>query len=104
MATATDVKGTKGYCDKVYTELISMRNRLAEMKNMTIKEGAENEVIGIFEKHLDEIVDEFDWKIQVLAHICPYDWKGSADYEANVQVEQREELRSSTFSPGYTGG
>jgi hypothetical protein len=73
-----------------------MREHVHEM-------GDDNDVIAMYERHLAELSEAIDWKIQILAHSCPHDWKGSADFDNDVQVDASQQ-RDPNFSPGYTGG
>jgi hypothetical protein len=99
-----DVKGSKGFCDEVFVELSGIKKKLVDLKERSGKTGAEKPVIGIFERHLTELVDEIDWKLQILAHSCSYDWQGSADFEHDVQIRADEKTIDKDFSPGYVGG
>jgi hypothetical protein len=58
----------------------------------------------MFGRHLSELADQIDWKLQILAHSCPVDWKGSADYEEIAEVSTLEKSGDVEFSPGYVGG
>ncbi len=105
MATVTDVKGVKAFCDEVYTELTGMKRTLMELQNKTKTIGSEGDVIETFRRHLCEMADEIDWKLQILAHSCPYNWEGSADFEETVQVSAADRAADSDeFSAGYLGG
>jgi len=103
MGSYKDVKDSKGFCDQVFTELSGMKERIAGMRNDS--RGSDNEVVEMFDRHLAELVDEIEWKIQILAHSCPYDWKGSLEFENDVQVNEVERAPDSDrFSAGYLGG
>jgi hypothetical protein len=103
MATVKDVK--KGFCDDVYTELSGMKGRLLAMRdNIARAYGADTNIFGLFERHLCELVDQIDWKLQILSHACPYDWKGSSEYEENTVSVGPVEKQASDFSGGYLGG
>lgn len=104
MGSVMDVKGSKGFCDEVFTELSGMKKKIMELRDHSYNQAAKNEVIGIFERHLCELADEIDWKLQILSHSCPFDWKGSAEFENAVQVNAAEKLTDTEFSPGYLGG
>jgi hypothetical protein len=100
-----DVKGSKGFCDDVYGELIGMKEKMVQLRERSGKEGSDEPIVGLFERHLAELIDAIDWKLQILAHSCPYDWKGSANFEGNVQVDNRDKAPDSDrFSGGYLGG
>ncbi len=100
-----DVKQTKGFCDKVYGELAGIKKKLLDLREYVHAEGADNNVIEMYERHLEDMINAVDWKIQILAHSCPQDWRGSSDFENDVQVDASEQARGDkNFSPGYTGG
>jgi hypothetical protein len=104
MATVTDVKDSKALCDAVYQELSGMKKKILELRARSAGENREKAIIGMFERHLGELADEIDWKIQILSHSCPYDWEGSSDFENDVQVDSTEKSGDAEFSPGYVGG
>lgn len=98
------VMDVKGFCDEVYTELSGSKNRLFELRENARNQGAKNQMIASYERHLTELIEEIDWKLEILSHSCPYDWKGSADFEDSVQVNEAEKSPDVEFSPGYLGG
>ncbi len=97
------VMNTKGFCDEVYTELSGMKKRIIELRDNARNQGAKDQATGTFERHLNELADEIEWKLQILSHACPYDWKGSEDFERAVQVNAAK-TGDFDFSPGYIGG
>ena len=102
MGSVNDVKNTKEFCDMAYTELDGMKKKMVLMREHISKSyGADSYISNMYDRHLAELVDAIDWKLQILSHSCPYDWKGSADFENAVQVEDSEKPE---FSPGYMGG
>jgi hypothetical protein len=105
MATVMNVKASKAFCDEVYTELAGMKRKLMDLQNKTRTIGPESDVAETFRRHLSEMADEIDWKLQILAHSCSYEWKGSEDYEHSVEVSEVDRsLDSNEFSGGYLGG
>jgi hypothetical protein len=98
-----DVKKTRGFCDEVYNGLTEMKKKASALRDHVHEMGADNDVVQTYERHLGELIDAINWKIQILAHSCPHDWKGSEDFESDVQVDASQE-RDKLFSPGYTGG
>jgi hypothetical protein len=104
MATVMDIKSTKVFCDEVYVELAGMKRKLMELQNRTRSLRSEDDVAETFRRHLGEMADEIDWKLQILAHSCPYNWAGSADFENPVQVSADRATDSEEFSGGYLGG
>jgi len=66
--------------------------------------GVETNVSGLFDRHLSELVDQVDWKLQILSHTCPYDWKGSDEFGENTVSVGPAEKTAIDFSGGYIGG
>ncbi len=107
MATIMDVKGTKAFCDEVYTKLTGMKKTLTDLQTKTKMIGPEsdNEVVETFRRHLCEIAEEIDWKLQILAHSCPYNWQGSEEFEDTVKVSVTDRSPEiDEVSGGYLGG
>ena len=107
MASLMNVKESKGFCDEVYTQLADMKERLIELKNRSVAKNPGKDIDGgMFVRHLTELADQIDWKLQILSHSCPVDWKGSADYTETAQVNAVEKPKTGVidFSPGYVGG
>ena len=105
MASLMNVKESKGFCDEVYTKLADMKSQLIELKGRSVaKSPGENIEGGMFGRHLMELADQIDWKLQILSHSCPVDWKGSTDYEEIAEVDTMEKSGDVEFSPGYVGG
>ncbi len=106
MATIKDMK--KSYCDDVYTELSGMKDRIMKMQeSLAERYGEQKGFVEQYQRHLCELADQIDWKIQILSHACPYDWKGSSEseYEENaVSVGPAEPMPGPDFAGGYLGG
>lgn len=105
MATAKNID-VKAFCDDVYTELAGMRMKLYTMiDELTLTYGGESEPHRKYQRHLNELAEQIEWKLQILAHACPYDWKGSVEkVETSVSVPPVEVKGGPDFSPGYIGG
>ncbi len=103
MASVLNVKESKGFCDEVFTQLIDMKKKILELKNRSSAGGMQKDNDGgKFGRHLGELADEIDWRLQILSHSCSHDWAGSVDYEgAQVEAEKSKDV---DFSPGYLGG
>jgi len=105
MASVMNVKESKGFCDEVYTQLTDMKQKIIELKDRSVARSPGDDIEGgMFVRHLRELVDQIDWKLQILSHSCPVDWKGSADYAEMAQVNTTEKSGDIEFSPGYVGG
>lgn len=104
MGTVKDMK--KGFCDDVFTELSGMKKRIIDLRDDLARTyGAETDIFGTYERHLCELADQIEWKLQILSHACPYDWKGSVEYAENiVSVGPAGKFPEIDFSGGYLGG
>ncbi len=105
MATTRDMN-TKAFCDEVYAELSGVAKKIKDMRDkLESTYGVETDVFDSYDRHLCELADYIEWKLQILSHACPYDWKGSAEYAENiVSVAQIEKAEGPEFSGGYIGG
>jgi hypothetical protein len=105
MARGKDIN-VKAFCDDVYTELAGMRMKiLTMMDELALTYGNENETLVRYQRHLSELAEQIEWKLQILSHACPYDWKGSIEkVETTVSVQQPDVKKGPEFSPGYVGG
>jgi len=108
MGSAREVKDTmvKTFCDDVYTELAGMRKKILTMcDEFAANYGEETQPYDTFKRHLAELADQIEWKLQILSHACPYDWKGSMEkVESIVSVREPEKTSGPDFSGGYVGG
>ncbi len=105
MASLLNVKESKGFCDEVYTQLVEMKEKIIELKDRSVAKSPGKDIEGgMFVRHLSELADQIEWKLQILSHSCPVDWKGSADYAETAQVNAIEKSGDIDFSPGYVGG
>jgi len=103
MATIKDIK--RDICDDVYSGLSGIKVKLLAMRDdLARTSGVETNVFGLFDRHLCELVDQVEWKLQILSHACPYDWKGSSEYEENTVSVGPAEKTPADFSGGYLGG
>jgi hypothetical protein len=101
MASVLNVKESKGFCDEVYTQLSDMREKIIKLRDRSAAASPGKDLEGgMFKRQLCELADQIEWKLQILAHSCPVDWKGSADYAEEAQVRGTD----IEFSPGYIGG
>ncbi len=105
MATAKDIK--KGFCDDIYTELAGMKVRIEVLQGKLARSyPTEHELFVLYDRHLHELAEQIEWKLQILSHACPNDWKGSADieYEENTVSVGPAQSFDTDFSGGYIGG
>ncbi len=103
MATMKDMK--KGICDEMYTELEGMKERIEALTDKLARTyKVEEELSALYTRHLHELADQIEWKLQILSHACPYDWKGSEEFEENTVSVGPAETFETDFSGGYIGG
>ncbi len=105
MASVKDIT-VKAFCDDVYTELAGMKMKLLAMiDELAMTYGEDSQPFKNYERHLNELADQIDWKLQILSHACPYDWKGSVEkVETIVSVREPDVATAPDFSGGYIGG
>ncbi len=101
MATIKDAK-VRNYCDAVDKELSGMKEKITMLlENVRGTYGEESEIFRAHERHLAELADFIDWKLQILMKACPFDWKGrDKDVESTVSVSPS----GTDYSGGYVGG
>lgn len=99
-------KEIKDFCNDIYTELESMRLRIEILRNeLAMTYGEQNEPLKSYERHLTELSDAIGWKLQILSHVCPYDWRGSVDaVDTVVSIPDPGVATAPEFSGGYLGG
>lgn len=96
---------TKAFCDDVYTELAGMRMRLLAMRDeLELTYGEDSMPFKTYQRHLMELTEQIEWKLQILSHVCPYDWKGSRELVESVVSVEQPGAAESEFSGGYIGG
>ncbi len=105
MAVAKDIKITS-YCDEVSEKLMNIKESIHMLQEDTKKVyGADSELSKSYVKHLCELADMVEWKLQLLMKSCPFEWKGTdREFDRVVSVAFSEEVAKSDFSGGYIGG
>ncbi|HTG00721.1 MAG TPA: hypothetical protein VK654_09065 [Nitrospirota bacterium] len=105
MATAKDIK-VNSYCDEVSGQLMRMKESIHELqKNAEKVYGVDSAWATTYDRHLCELADMIEWKLQILMKACPFEWAGTdSEYERIVEVPPTEEIMRSEFSGGYVGG
>jgi hypothetical protein len=107
MGRVLEIKNTtvKSVCDDVYVELETMRMKILMMNDeLAMTYGDDVEPLKMFKRHLSELADQIEWKLQILSHACPYDWKGSRETVENIVSVEPETVEGPDFSGGYLGG
>ncbi len=103
MATARSID-YRGICEEVYSELDDMKGRLNKMIDHIEVLGPElKEKFRPVIRHLDEIINTIEWKMEIFTKVCPFDFSG---YHKEVETTSSVPLteRPEELSPGYVGG
>src|SRR5512139_3896636 len=101
MATVKN-KGTTGYCDDVLSELAFMIQTVNELKVHAAETyGRDSEAARVHDRHLTEIAEYLDWKLEILTKACPFDWKGLDDSVESVVSVRPPEPSDADVSGGY---
>jgi hypothetical protein len=97
----------KDYCDSLYTELFGMKSKLGEYVTMIEQmEESKKTLLNPSIRHMDEIINFLDWKIEIFSKVCPVDMsKFVKDVESAVSVPPVETMKESKLpAGGYLGG
>jgi len=108
MATANELK-EKVYFEEVYKVLEGIKMRLYVLREELAKTyGKDSKMLLDHDRHLIEMAEYIDWKLQVLEKGTSFDWKNAKgnrlDVESDVSVRQAENITGSDFPGGYLGG
>jgi hypothetical protein len=105
MGTVKDIKKNE-YCDEVLAELAYMIRNVHDLRNMLgTAYDRDSDLFKVHDRHLAELADLIDWKLQILTTACPFDWKGlGPDVQSEVSVRQPELSAVRDTSGGYLGG
>jgi len=106
MATAKYLN-EKGYLLEVYRELEGIKERIKGLRrDLASTYRGEAKVFMTHDRHLLEMEEYIDWKLQILEKGTGFDWKaaGETDVESIVSVRSPELTSGPDFSGGYVGG
>jgi len=108
MATAIELK-EKVYFEEVYTALEGMKMKLYVLREELAKTyGKDSKMLRDHDRHLIEMAEYIDWKLQVLEKGTSFDWKtargNKTNVESDVSVRPPENSIGLDFSGGYLGG
>jgi hypothetical protein len=107
MATAKEMETQKKeYCDEVLGELAYMIQNIKDLREQgALAYGRESEVFREHDRHLGDLEEYIDWKLQILTTACPFEWSGLGEgVESIVSVRQPENSVAADVSGGYLGG
>jgi hypothetical protein len=108
MATAREIK-ERVYFDDVYNVLEGIKMRLYLLREELARTyGEKTKTLRDHDRHLLEMAEYIDWKIQVLEKGTSFDWKAAKgnreNVESDVSVMAPETRTGPDFSGGYVGG
>jgi hypothetical protein len=108
MATANEIKET-AYFEDVYRELDSIKMRLYTLREELARTyGINSPILLAHDRHLVEMAEYIDWKLQILEKGTSFDWKtakgGRLNIQSDVSVQVSESAGGPEFSGGYVGG
>ena len=108
MATAMELK-EKAYFEDVDRELESIKRRIYLLREELARTyGKDNPILTAQDRHLVELAEYVDWKLQVLEKGTSFDWSttrgGGKDIQSEVSVRIPEKAAGPDFSGGYLGG
>ena len=96
----------KEYLTEVFNELEAVKGRVLalrkELAEVTVGKGT---IFAAHDRHLMELAEYIDWKLQVLEKGTGFDWKEAGTIvESEVSVRAPEKASGPDFSGGYLGG
>jgi hypothetical protein len=108
MATAKEMKENV-YFDEVYNVLEGIKMRLSLLREELARTyDKDSKTLLAHDRHLLEMAEYIDWKIQVLEKGTSFDWKtaegNKEEVESVVSVLAPEIRTEPDFSGGYIGG
>ena len=105
MGAVKDIR-KNAYCDEVLGELAYMIDSINGLRDMLATTyDKDTQVFHEHDRHLAELAEHIDWKLQILTTSCPFEWKGlGPSVENTVSVREPEMAAGRDFSGGYLGG
>jgi len=108
MATSNEIK-EETYFEDVFRELEGIKMRLYALREeLTRTYGLDSPMLLAHDRHLVEMAEYIDWKLQILEKGTSFDWKtakgGRLNIQSDVSVQAPESIAGPEFSGGYLGG
>ncbi len=96
----------KEYLKEVFSELEAVKGRvLALRKDLAMVSVGKGTNLMAHDRHLLELAEYIDWKLQVLEKGTGFDWKAAGTIvESDVSVRAPEKSAGPDISGGYLGG
>jgi hypothetical protein len=104
--TAVKAITEKEYLKKVFSELEEVKGRVLALRgDLGLVTGSGETMFAAHDRHLLELAEYIDWKLQVLEKGTGFDWKAAGTIvESDVSVRAPEKSSGPDFSGGYLGG
>lgn len=108
MATANALK-EKAYFEDLYREVEGMKMRLYALREELARTYVKDSpMLMAHDRHLVEMADYLDWKLQVLEKGTSFDWKAAKgsrqDIQSDVSVGTTVDIVGPEIAGGYLGG
>lgn len=108
MATANEIK-EKEYFEDIFKELEGIKMKLYMLREELARTyGKDSPMLVAHDRHLVELAEYVDWKLQILEKGTAFDWKNAAgsrkDIRSEVSVRAPEDFSGPQISSGYLGG
>ena len=95
------------YCDCLYEELSNIKDSLGGfVTQIELMEQKDKDVLSSHIRHLNELIQTVNWKLEIFSKQCPIDWnKLGKESEISASVPCSETFKEKDFpSGGYAGG
>jgi hypothetical protein len=104
MASARNI-GMRSYCDSVFDELMDAKSRILGLAECIGQmQGPEKEILKPHIRHLEDIANTIDWKLEILTKVCPADWTRYSKGAESVSVKVPENFDKEFAAGGDVGG
>lgn len=109
MASARRINDVRSYCDVLFDDLSGMKSKLLGLiEDIDLMQGRDKEHVSSHARHLRDIANTIDWKLEILTKVCPTDWMRYAEgaERASVRAPEKSEFdrEGEILSPGNVGG
>jgi hypothetical protein len=96
----------KDYLKEVYTELEGIKKKIETLRDDLAKaSGCTGKLYMEHDRHLLDMVEYVDWKLQVLEKGTSFDWKAAGEkVESDVSVGSPVKGERPDIAGGYLGG
>jgi hypothetical protein len=95
----------KEYLKEVFSELEAIKGRIVSLRKAVAMVSNGRGIFATHDRHLMEMAEYIDWKLQVLEKGTGFDWKAAGlDVESDVSVSSPGTSSGPDFSGGYLGG